>query len=227
MRIHDITVPLSSDLPVYPDDPPITIEPWSLIAEGGHANLSRISLGSHSGTHLDPPRHFSDAGITVDQIPLELLIGKAQVVEIAEVKEIGRRELEHLPVKGAERVLFKTRNSQLWQEQGFREDYAALTADGAQYLCEMGVRLVGIDYLSVEPFHGDGSVHRTLLNNGIPVIEGLNLAEVPRGEYQLICLPLKVSCGDGAPVRALLVSDSEGGGVESDFDPHTTRWPLA
>lgn len=228
MRIHDITMPLSVDLPVYPDDPPIQIDSWSSIVKGGHANVSRISIGSHSGTHIDPPRHFSDFGMTVDQIPLELLIGKAQVVEISGVQEIGRKELEHLPVRGVQRLLLKTGNSRLWQEEGFRSDYAALTVEGATYLRELGVQLVGIDYLSIEPFDGDGEVHRTLLNGGIVVVEGLNLADVNHGEYQLICLPLKIKDGDGAPVRALLIGGSpEGGLSEPGFDPHTSKWPLA
>ncbi|HBA88942.1 MAG TPA: cyclase [Geobacter sp.] len=228
MRIHDITMPLSADLPVYPEDPPIVIEPWNRIANGDHANLSRLTFGSHSGTHIDPPRHFSDFGMTVDEIPLELLIGKARVVEITGTKEIGRKELEHLPVRGAERLLLKTGNSRLWQEKGFRTDYAALTLEGAQYLREIGVKLVGIDYLSIEAFDGDGEVHRTLLNGGIVVIEGLNLTDVDHGEYQLICLPLKIKDGDGAPVRALLVgAGAEGGITEPGFDPHTSRWPLA
>ena len=226
MRIHDITVPLSSDLPIYPGDPGIDIDPFSRISQGDSANVSRISMGSHSGTHMDAPYHFDDAGTTVDEIALETVIGKALVLEILGVKEIGRQELEPFRIEGEERLLLKTDNSKLWRQKGFFEGYAALTKEGAQYLRDAGVRLVGIDYLSIEGFHGGGDVHRTLLEDGILVIEGLNLDGIKAGHYQLICLPLKLKGGDGAPVRALLVggSDSAAG---TEFDPHTSKWPLA
>jgi arylformamidase len=226
MRIYDITMPLSTDLPVYPGDVPVSISPWTSIASGDAANLTRLTLCTHSGTHLDAPRHFNDQGLTVDNVPLSLLIGKVTVVEILGVRSIGRKELERLPVRGAERLLLKTDNSLLWKTGGFTPDYAAVTQEGAGYLLEAGVRLVGIDYLSVERFEGSGDVHRTLLDNGVLILEGLNLAGVPRGEYELICLPLKVQGGDGAPARALLRGGSETAG-EPEFDPHSTKWPLA
>lgn len=224
MRIYDITMPLSAELPVYPGDFPVAIAPWTRIADGEAANVSRITLCTHSGTHLDPPRHFSDQGLTVDEIPLGLLIGKALVLEILGVPVIGRKELEHLPVRGVERLLLKTNNSQLWEKSEFSAEFAALSVDGARYLLEVGVKLVGIDYLSVESVEGDGAVHRTLLDNGVLILEGLNLAEVGPGEYELICLPLKIKGGDGAPVRALLRG---GAGAGLSFDPHTTKWPLS
>jgi len=226
MRIYDITMSLSPELPFYPGDFPVTIAPWTRVAEGDPANVSRLTLCTHSGTHLDPPRHFSDRGLPVDEIPLGLLVGKALVVGIPGVPLIGRRELERLPVRGVERLILKTNNSQLWNESGFRSDFAALSVEAAGYLVELGVRLVGIDYLSIESVEGDGEVHRTLLDNGVLILEGLNLAEVEPGEYELICLPLKVKGGDGAPVRALLRGGA-GPGAELHFDPHTTRWPLA
>lgn len=226
MRIYDITVPLSAELPVYPGDCALEITPWSRIAAGDEANVSRLTLCTHAGTHLDPPRHFNDQGITVDQIPLERLIGPAHVVEIQGVHLIGRKELERLPVKGVERLLLKTRNSRLWKEHQFCQDYSALSVEGAHFLLEAGVKLVGIDYLSIEGMDGDGSVHRTLLDGGVLIVEGLNLSEVEPGEYELICLPLKIKGGDGAPVRALLRGGAAPG-AEPDFDPHTTRWPLA
>jgi arylformamidase len=226
MRIHDITMPLSAELPVYPGDCPVAIAPWISIANGDFANVSRVTLCSHSGTHLDPPRHFNDAGKSVDEIPLERLIGKALVVEISGVSLIGREELVRLRVKGAERLLLKTDNSQLWQEHDFNRDFAALTVDGARYLIEAGIKLIGIDYLSIESVDGDGEVHRLLLDNGVLILEGVNLADVAPGEYELICLPLKIKGGDGAPVRALLRGGVEPGG-EPAFDPHTTKWPLA
>lgn len=226
MRIHDITVALSPDIPVYPGDPGIEVEPWKQIAKGNHANVSRVTFGSHSGTHIDPPYHFDEAGARVDELSLETLIGKALVLEIPGVKGIGRAELERFRIEGVDRLLLKTDNSKLWGEKDFSEEFAALTADGAQYLLEMGVKLVGIDYLSIEEFRGSGEVHRILSKNDILVVEGLDLSGIKPGVYQLVCLPLKIKGGDGAPVRALLIGGSESAS-EPDFDPHTSRWPLA
>ena len=226
MRIYDITMPLSAELPFYPGDFPVALTPWTRIADGESCNVSRLTLCTHSGTHIDPPRHFDDLGLPVDEIPLGLLVGKALVVEIIGAPQIGRKELERLPVRGVERLILKTNNSELWNKKDFCPDFAALSVDGARFLLEAGVKLVGIDYLSVESVAGDGEVHRTLLNNGVPILEGLNLAEVEPGEYELICLPLKIKGGDGAPVRALL-RGAAGPGAELKFDPHTTKWPLA
>lgn len=226
MRIHDITVPLSAELPIYPGDPDFILTPMLSIQNGDPVNVSRISLGTHSGTHVDAPRHFSDSGLTVDQIPLGLLVGKALVVEISGVTAIGRRELERLRIKGVERLLLKTDNSELWNERQFSHDFAALSVEGARFLLEAGVKLIGIDYLSIEGMEGDGEVHRMLLDGGVVILEGVNLAEVAPGEYELICLPLKIEGGDGAPVRALLRGGAEHV-AEPAFDPHTTKWPLA
>ena len=226
MRIYDITMQLSEELPFYPGDFPVEIAPWTRIADGDPANVSRLTLCTHSGTHVDAPRHFNDLGPTVDQIPLGVLVGKALVVEILGVPLIGSKELERLPVRGVERLLLKTHNSELWNGSGFCRDFAAVSAEGARYLLELGVKLVGIDYLSIESFEGDGLVHRTLLDNGVVILEGLNLAEIEPGEYELICLPLKIKGGDGAPVRALLRGNA-GHGAQTGFDPHTTKWPLA
>jgi arylformamidase len=228
MRIHDITVPLSPELPVYPGDSPVTIAPWTSIADGDAANVARITLCTHSGTHLDAPRHFNQNGLSVDNIPLEILIGKALVVEISGMKEIGRQDLERLPLRGAERLLLKTDNTALWKEEAdFNEHYVSLSLQAAQYVVESGVKLLGIDYISVESVEGDGSVHRMLLDGGVLILEGVNLTDVAPGEYELICLPLKVKDGDGAPVRAILRGDAEPHHAHPDFDPHTTKWPLA
>jgi arylformamidase len=227
MRIHDITVPLSPELPVYPGDSPVTIVPWTNIADGDAANVTSITLCTHSGTHIDAPRHFNQNGLSVDNIPLEILIGKALVVEISGTNEIGRQDLERLPLRGAERLLLKTDNTALWRQAGFDENYVSLSVEAAQYLVESGVKLLGIDYVSVESVEGDGSVHRTLLDGGVLILEGVNLADVAPGEYELICLPLKVKDGDGAPVRALLRGGEESHRGHPDFDPHTTKWPLA
>lgn len=226
MRIHDISVPISVELPTYPGDCTVEYAPWTRVAHGELANVSRLTVCTHAGTHLDPPCHFLDGAQSVDQIPLSRLMGRALVVEVHDAQQIGHKELERLPVRGAERVLVKTKNSELWKKSGFQEDFAALSPDGARYLIEAGVKLVGIDYLSIEPFSGDGSVHRTLLENDVLILEGLDLSDVEPGEYELICLPLKIKGGDGAPVRAVL-RRAAAAGEEPRFDPHTTKWPLA
>ena len=226
MKIYDISVTLSPSLPVYPGDPPVLTEPVTSLAKGDPANVTRLVLTTHSGTHVDAPRHFDDRGVTVEHLPLTLLVGKALVVEALGGGVLGRAELERLPVRGHERLLFKTDNSHLWDETGFSTAYTALTPDGVAYLLECGTLLVGIDYLSVEPADGDGTVHRLLLAGGAVILEGLNLAGVEAGEYELICLPLKIAQGDGAPARAIL-RRQEGAGLRPEFDPHSSRWPLS
>lgn len=226
MKIYDISVSLSGDIPVYPGDPPVIIEPAMLMERGDSSNVSRLSMSTHSGTHIDAPRHFISHGVSVDHLSLSLLSGRALVAEVGGTKKIGRKELERLPVKGEDRLLLKTENSLLWGHPGFTEEYASLTEDGADYLAGIGIKLVGIDYLSIEVFNGDGAVHRKLLEHGVVILEGLNLDGVPRGIYELICLPLKIRSGDGAPARAILRQKEERTG-RYETDPHTTRWPLA
>ncbi len=226
MRIFDISVPISCNLPTFPGDPPARIEPVTRLERGDTANVSYLTLSTHCGTHIDVPRHYSDNGFSVDELPLPLLVGKARVVEVHGMPAIDRTVLARLPVRGEERLLIRTGNSALWASRGFVEEYAHLTEDGARYLLEAGVRLVGIDYLSIERFESSGEVHRLLLGNGVVILEGLNLEGIAPGSYELICLPLSIKGGDGAPVRAVLRSsmDEEG---RSDFDPHTSKWPLA
>lgn len=226
MKIYDISVTLSPDLPVYPGDPPVRIDPVTRMAAGEPANLSLLTLGTHSGTHLDVPRHIRDDGLTVDAVPLSLLIGQAVVVEVPGVQAIGARELSRLPVRGEERVLLKTDNSGDWSRQAFTPEFAHLTEEGGRFLVEAGVRLIGIDYLSIERFPGDGALHRYLLDSGTVILEGVNLDGVAAGRYELVCLPLKVEEGDGAPVRAILRTLRERG-EGGEFDPHSSRWPLA
>jgi arylformamidase len=206
MKIYDITVALSEVSTVYPGDPRVRIDSLTRLSLGDEANVSRITMSTHSGTHLDPPRHYSDNGISVDRIPLSMLIGQALVVEIPGIKAITTDDLCRFPIRGEERLLLKTANSQLWSVPAFCADYACLTPDSARFLVETGVKLVGIDYLSVERLDGDGEVHRILLENGIVILEGLNLGGVAAGSYELVCLPLKISEGDGAPARAVLIS---------------------
>lgn len=211
MALIDISVAISPEqTPTYPGDPGIEITAWAAIERGDAANVSLLHFGAHTATHIDAPAHFIENGPAVSALPLEVLIGEALVVEInAGVMAIDAAHVAaHVPV-GAERVLFKTRNSQFWAGRGreFREDFTYLTAAAARALVAAGVKLVGIDYLSVEQFNStDFATHLTLLGRGVVIVEGLNLRDVPAGRYELICLPLKLEggSGDGAPARAIL-----------------------
>jgi len=209
MPIYDISLSISPSLPTWPGDrSPVQIEPVARIAEGSRANVSRITLGTHTGTHVDPPIHFVANGKTVDQLDLEVLIGPALVVDLRGRRAIAAADLEATVPAGVERVLFKTDNSRLWAEgTAFTSDYVGLTAEAAHWLVERGLRLVGTDFLSVQRYSDPHpGAHNTLLGAGVIIVEGLNLFDVPPGLYQLICLPLKIAQGDGAPARAVLVS---------------------
>jgi arylformamidase len=206
MKLYDITVPLSNDLPVYPGDPPIQINRVSSLEKGDLARVSHLSFSTHIGTHIDPPSHFVKDGKTSDELPLEIFIGKARVIDIGEEDVIRASLLAKFDLKRVTRLLFKTRNSRFWRESNrFREDFVYLETDGAELLVQLGIRLVGIDYLSIEKFNFDKpTTHWTLLGAGVVIVEGLDLAEVPAGDYELICLPLKIKDGDGGPARAVL-----------------------
>ena len=211
MPIYDISVAISPETtPTYPGDPTIEIISWTAISRGDPANVTLLRLGAHTATHLDAPAHFIEHAPQVSTLPLEVLIGEARVVEVGdEARAIDASHVAaHVP-QGTTRVLFKTRNSNFWQDDGktFREDFTYLTPGAARTLDERGVRLVGIDYLSVEKFKAETfETHTTLLSAGVIIVEGLDLSEVSAGVYELICLPLKIAAGsgDGAPARAVL-----------------------
>jgi len=207
-RIYDISVPIRSGGLVYPGNPDIEITLQQAVAKGAGANVSLIRFGSHTGTHADAARHFFDDGQPVDKIPLERLIGPALLVSFAdEVRAIGAAELEAHDLKGHKRILLRTRNSALLSQRDFARDYTYLAPDGAQYLVDKGVEVVGIDYLSIEQFHsGHHKTHRTLLAKSVVILEGLDLSAPAPGEYQLICLPLRIEGCDGAPARAVLIA---------------------
>jgi arylformamidase len=206
-RIYDISTPVRSGGVVYPGNPEISIEPQQAISKGAGANVSTITFGSHSGTHVDAAKHFFDDGETVDRIPLERMIGRAILLAFDDhLMSIGADDLSQHELSGHTRVLLKTRNSALLRRSEFVKDYTYLAPDGAEYLVERGVELVGIDYLSIEQFHsGHHRTHLTLLGKNAVIIEGLDLSDAPPGEYQLICLPLRLAGLDGAPARAVLV----------------------
>jgi arylformamidase len=206
-RIYDISVPIRSDGLIYPGNPEIEISLQQAVAKGAGANVSQIRFGSHTGTHADAARHFFDEGETVDRIPLDRLIGPALLLSFDDtVMSIGVAELKPRTIRGHKRILLRTRNSAFLTGRDFVKDYTFLAPDGAQYLVDNGVELVGIDYLSIEQFHsGHHRTHRTLLGAGVVIIEGLDLSAPPPGEYEFICLPLRVEGCDGAPARAVLI----------------------
>ena len=207
-RIYDISVPIRSGGIVYPGNPEIDITLQQAVAKGAGANVSAIRFGSHTGTHADASRHFFDDGQPVDQIPLDRLIGPAILVSFPDnVRAIGTAELKAHDLRGRTRILLRTRNSALLSQKQFAPDYTYLAPDGAEYLVDKGVELVGIDYLSIEQFHsGHHRTHRTLLAKSVVILEGLDLSAPPPGEYQLICLPLRIEGCDGAPARAVLIA---------------------
>ena len=207
-RIYDISVPIRSGGLVYPGNPEIEISLQQAVAKGAGANVSFIRFGSHTGTHADAARHFFDDGQTVDRIPLDRLIGPALLLAFPDdLRAVGAADLQKHDLNGHTRVLLRTRNSVLLSQSDFVRDYTYLAPDGAQYLVDKGVELVGIDYLSIEQFHSEHhKTHRTLLERSVVILEGLDLSVPAAGEYQLVCLPLRIEGCDGAPARAVLIA---------------------
>jgi arylformamidase len=202
VAIHDISVPIRADMPIYEGNPGVELERASSIADGDPANLSNLSFGVHTGTHVDAPLHFIDGAPGAEGIPLDALVGPAVVVDATGVDALGETELEGLGIpEGAERVLLKTRNSELWNRDDFTRDFLRLDGSGARYVVGRGIRTIGIDYLSI----GDREAHRELLGAGVVPVEGLDLRKVSPGEYTFVCLPLDVVGSDGGPARAVLI----------------------
>ncbi len=208
MHTYDISLTVSPALPVWPGDPPIEFSPLSRIADGESANVTHISMCVHAGTHIDAPLHFLAEGNAVDELDLRLLMGRAFVLHLPDADLITADVLRQAEIPPrTRRLLFKTRNSEWWAagHTAFRDDYVALSADAAEYLVGRGVKVVGVDYLSVAPFHDTVPTHQILLGGGVVIIEGLNLSGVSEGRYTLYCLPVKLLGTDGAPARAVLV----------------------
>jgi len=210
MRIYDVSLPISGKLPTWPGDPKIMIDRFSKIEAGADANVTQISMCVHVGTHVDAPFHFLGGDtLTVEQLPLNLLTGRAYVLQLPdEVDSIDSDILKKAQIPPrVRRLLFKTRNSTMWlrAEAEFQRDFVAISADGAQFLVERGTKLVGVDYLSVAPFSAPVPTHRILLQAGIAVVEGLDLSKVSPGRYSMYCLPLKIAGADGAPARVILI----------------------
>lgn len=209
-EIFDISVLIRPEMPSFPGDPGIVFESALDMGCGGVANVTLVKMGSQTGTHFDTPHHILNNGKTSETLPLEVCYGPARVIEIPEtVQAIDQSVLKSCgDLSSVERLLLKTRNSGFWQSHPelFRQDFAALTPDGARYLADLGVKLVGIDYLSIELFGSpDLGAHKALLTQNIVILEGINLTDIEPGYYTLIALPLKYHGLDGAPTRAVLV----------------------
>lgn len=206
MNWKDISVSISPNLVVWPGDPPVRIEMVNDMHLGHEANLSRLDISAHTGTHMDAPRHFVKEGLSLDKMPLKVGIGTARVIGIEDRHSIKVDELRQHDILKDERILFKTKNSETdWTEKPFMYDFVHLETDAAKYLAEKRILLCGIDYLSVSGINkNETQVHRALLETGIWVIEGLFLKDVEPGCYEMVCLPVKIENSDGAPARVLI-----------------------
>ncbi len=211
MKIYDISLPISPDLPVWPGDPQIVLEQFVSMDDGEDANVSRIAAGVHIGTHVDAPHHFLNDGRTVENLALDILIGKAFVLHLDDdVDAITADILDTAPIPPVTlRLLLRTRNSHQWASDSriFDPNFVAISPDGAEWLVAHDIQLVGVDYLSVAPFDDPVPTHQILLVAGMIVIEGCDLSQVPQGEYDLYCLPLKLIGAEGAPARTILISE--------------------
>jgi arylformamidase len=204
-RTYDVTVPLSPALPAFPGDPRFEMQAVQSLAAGDPYNAASLRMGTHAGTHVDAPRHFLPEGLSVDQLPLEMLIGKARLIEVPAFDAISRKDLAPFDLRDDLRLLIKTRMSGQLLRGEFDEDFVHLAEDAARYLVQAGIKLVGIDSLSIDRF-GDAAfpAHHVLLGAGVVVVEGLDLSDVPEGQYDLACLPLRIFGADGAPARVVL-----------------------
>lgn len=210
INVYDISMPLHAGMPIYPGDKAFHLEPHMEMAKGDFANLTSLSLGSHSGTHVDAPCHFIEGGRTIEEMSLSILVGPVYVLELPHLDRITSEDLAQAPLPHpCNRLLLKTKNSALCDEPEFSDSYSYLTADAAHWLLRRGCQLIGIDYLSIEKFHSSKhEVHKTLLDADVVILEGLDLREVTEGSYFLVCLPMKLVGGDGAPARTVLLKDS-------------------
>jgi arylformamidase len=204
-RLLDVSVLLTPGMPTYPGNPVFDISPVKRVAQGASSNVSKLELGTHTGTHVDAPRHFFDDKPGIDALPLDLLIGRARVVDLPQRGGITEADLQAAGLREDLRVLLKTTNSALWNSPEFHKDYTYLTEGAARFLVEQGVKVVGVDYLSVEQFKKPGApAHHVLLGGGVVIIEGLNLSDAEPGQYEMYCLPLRIAGADGAPARVVL-----------------------
>jgi len=208
MQIYDISLTIENGMPVWPGDPEVKVEKIAEIGNDSVCNISKICMSVHTGTHVDAPVHFVTNGSGVDQLQLKILTGRVYVLEMMKTSLITAAALEKAEIPPrTRRLIIKTRNSQIWSSKNkeFHEEFVGINADGAQYLVDHGVKLIGMDYLSVAPYKQGQIPHQIFLNAGVVLLEGLNLAKVSQGRYSLYCLPLKILDSDGAPARAILI----------------------
>ena len=204
-RFYDISMTIENGMVSWPGNDPVSVDRVLSMDEGERLNKSRLDLSAHTGTHIDAPVHFIKDGSGIDSVSLDILIGPAAVVDIPGISEIGADELKAAGVgPGTERLLLKTDSGKLLGLKEFNKDFSFVTAEGAQYIIDSGVRLVGVDYLSIAEYGSGEVVHQALLGEGIIIVEGVDLREVPAGSYNLIALPLKIAGCDGAPARVIL-----------------------
>jgi arylformamidase len=201
----DVSVPIYSGMVHWPGDPSIEVSHLLHLDRGDPATVSQLSLGTHTGTHVDAPNHFIRNETGVDSIPTDSILGPARVIELLEVSEVTPEDLKRQHLQEGERILLKTSNSaRCWNSNEFVRDFVPVTLEAAQLLAQVGIRTVGVDYLSIGKGDHGPAVHRALLESNICIIEGLNLSRVSKGVYEMACLPLRVRDGDGAPARAFL-----------------------
>ncbi|MCB9134819.1 MAG: cyclase family protein [Anaerolineales bacterium] len=208
MHIYDVTLTISPTLPVWPGDPPVDLQRVSKMEEGEVCNVTRMNISAHTGTHVDAPYHFLPKGKTVETLELKTLTGRAYVVDLPTLSVITAADIEAADIPPrTKRILFKTRNSTYWTKKHteFNTNFVGLSADAAKYLVERGVKLVGVDYLSVAPYEDTIPTHQILLKAGVIIVEGLDLSQISQGRYTFYCLPLKIAKADGAPARAMLI----------------------
>jgi len=204
-KLYDVSLTIHPGMTVWPGDPEVGLDPVKAIARGDSSNVSLLHIGSHTATHVDAPRHFLQDGTGVDNLQPGVLVGPARLFHLPEVHHIDRHVLAQLDLKGVTRVLFGTGNSARLRQGRFEGEYAFVSADAARHLVDTGTKLVGTDCLSVDEYHKEGHPsHHILLGAGVVIIEGLDLSDVPAGDYELLCLPLKLRDADGAPARVLL-----------------------
>jgi len=205
LKLIDVSVPLDSRLATYPGNAPVDLEAVKRLARGDSSNVSAVRMSVHAGTHVDAPRHFFDHGGDVETLPLDLLCGRARVIEVSSRTAITVDDLARVNLSEDVRLLIKTHNSRLWGDAAFHPDYVGVSEAAAKHLVDRGIKVLGVDYLSVEPFKTPGApTHHILLGAGTIVIEGLNLRDVEPGMYEMYCLPLRLVGSDGAPARVVL-----------------------
>jgi len=214
----DISLPINSELPIWPGSQKIEFKENLSIKNGDIANESSINISLHTGTHIDAPSHFIDDGLTIDKIPIAKLIGLTFVACIKNINTITAETLDSSSIpQNVKRLLLLTDNTKLWMKKSakFNENYVAISIDAAQWIVDRKIELIGIDYLSIQKYNDSPDTHIILLNNGVVILEGLNLSNVSEGWYELVCLPLKFEGIDGSPARAILINKTDQSHIRS------------